>query len=270
MLGQHPNLYGLPELNLTVVDTMAQWLRLWRRVRPLSMHGLLRTVAQLQFNAQTEPQILQAKQWLDERKQWSTKEMFHYIAQKVAPRQVVEKSPSHVLDGSRLYRLHEMFPQGRFLHLSRHPESTCRSICALTDEITARNTPRNRSRSAATDAEMIWRHSHQNILQFWKTLKPGQGMRLQGEALLQHPEVYLPQIAQWLKISVDNDAIQAMYHPERSPFAKLGPSNARFGNDPKFLRNPNFRLSSIPICSPLANSEFASETQSIARVLGYR
>jgi hypothetical protein len=32
-----------------------------------------------------------------------------------------------------------------------------------------------------------------------------------------------------------------MKHPEESPFACFGPPNARFGNDPSFLKEPALR-----------------------------
>jgi hypothetical protein len=37
-----------------------------------------------------------------------------------------------------------------------------------------------------------------------------------------------------------------MTHPERSPFARLGPRGFLGGNDPKFLREPTLRQATRP------------------------
>ena len=54
MLGQHPALYGLPELNLFMADRLAEVMKKLRIFRPQSLHGLLRVVAQLEYQAQKE------------------------------------------------------------------------------------------------------------------------------------------------------------------------------------------------------------------------
>src|SRR5262245_30909041 len=52
MLGQHPEMYGLPEVNLFVAETMAERRGLIAQP-PWSEHGLLRAVAQLFGGEQT-------------------------------------------------------------------------------------------------------------------------------------------------------------------------------------------------------------------------
>jgi hypothetical protein len=47
-----------------------------------------------------------------------------------------------------------------------------------------------------------------------------------------------------LDIRTDEEAIEAMKHPERSPYACFGPVNARFGNNPGFQRAPALRRGS--------------------------
>ena len=83
-----------------------------------------------------------------------------------------------------------------------------------------------------------WHHMHTNILRFTSTLPLGQSLRVKGEDILSEPDLYLPQIAEWLGIRTDREAIEAMKHPENSPYARVGPEIARGGNDPKFMRSP--------------------------------
>ena len=66
-------------------------------------------------------------------------------------------------------------------------------------------------------------------------------MRLRGEDLLSEPRIYVRQIAEWLGLRTDDEATEAMLHPENSPFACYGPANAKFGNDPNFLEKPALR-----------------------------
>src|ERR1700693_5783209 len=53
MIGQHPQMYGLPELHLFSADTIGEWLEQCSRESYEMDHGLVRTVAELFFGAQT-------------------------------------------------------------------------------------------------------------------------------------------------------------------------------------------------------------------------
>lgn len=92
-----------------------------------------------------------------------------------------------------------------------------------------------------------------------------------------NPRENLAFICRWLEIRDDDDAIEEMMHPERSPFACFGPINALFGNDPNFLRGPTFRPHTPKVPSldePLAWREdgkgLRPEVKSLARAFGYR
>ena len=70
-------------------------------------------------------------------------------------------------------------------------------------------------------------------------------MRIKGEDILSEPDVFLPQIAEWMGLRTDHEAIEAMKHPENSPYACIGARPARGGNDPKFMRSPKLRAGKI-------------------------
>ncbi|MEO8893977.1 MAG: sulfotransferase, partial [Coleofasciculaceae cyanobacterium] len=53
MLGQHPETYGVPELNLFIDETLDQLTQRLKGIRQFQLHGLLRTVAQLYAGEQT-------------------------------------------------------------------------------------------------------------------------------------------------------------------------------------------------------------------------
>src|SRR6516225_5669539 len=57
MLGQHPQMYGLPETHLFSYETMEERSEACSQATYTMAHGLLRSVAQLYFNAQTDRTI---------------------------------------------------------------------------------------------------------------------------------------------------------------------------------------------------------------------
>ena len=79
----------------------------------------------------------------------------------------------------------------------------------------------------------------------------------------------------WLGVSSQAHALEAMGHPERSPFACLGPVNARFGNDPSFLNAPKLRTYTRKeenLDDPLSWDEelgFSKDVRGLAELLGY-
>src|SRR5207245_2865569 len=94
MLGQHPQMYGLPELHLFTTATMADQWRTGAR-GPFSMgHGLLRAVAQVCYGAQTEVTIEAARGWLRRRSHFTTGMILEELCERVQPLMVVEKSPT--------------------------------------------------------------------------------------------------------------------------------------------------------------------------------
>ena len=101
-------------------------------------------------------------------------------------------------------------------------------------------------------------------------------MYIKGEELLEDPDRYLVQIADWLGVSSQADAIAAMKHPEQSPFAQPGPENARGGNNAGFMKDPTLRVGKMPeesLEGPLEwrqdSKGFEPHSIALARQLGY-
>jgi hypothetical protein len=55
---------------------------------------------------------------------------------------------------------------------------------------------------------------------------------------LADPSDRLRSLCRRLKLRADDEAVGAMLHPERSPFASMGPVGANLGDDRDFLRRP--------------------------------
>lgn len=247
MIGAHPEMYGLPETNLFVRDTYREMLSLYR-ARPPFQQGLLRAFAELTFGEQNDENIAVVKTWLEQQNETPTRNLFEDLAAFAAPRELVEKSPLHAYKIENLRRMRDACPEARYLHLTRHPRGTCESIVAQHRQWSGRVKKMKSRMGPSADTppmlqptltpERMWLEPHLTIVDFLEHVPEAQWMRLRGEDLLADPDRYLVEIADWLGISSGKHALAAMKHPETSPFARMGPPSARFGNDPSFLEAP--------------------------------
>ncbi len=280
-IGQHPEAFGLPEVNLFVkptvgglIDAAVPFLGLQQ-----ATSGLRRSLAELLHGEQTDETIAEVDKWLRERRSWSGGRMFEEIRDLAAPRMIVEKSPSNVAgsgpDRARFRRLFDAFPDAMFLHVTRHPRSTSRSRQKVREKRSGLHEAIGVDPMA--DDEANWAQTHEYLLNLGYELPTSQYMLLNGEWFFEEPRLVLRQICQWLEISDDEDAITEMMHPENSPFAGPGPKSSPGGNNPGFLKNPKLRIGRIPaenLDDPFdGDSEeklyFSPRSRALARLMGY-
>lgn len=290
MLGQHPQMYGLPELHLFRSETMAEWFELCRNESFPRAHGMLRAVAQLFFGAQTEETVHHARSWLKARTHFTTGQLLRALAVKVYPAIVVEKSPSINLDRDALARAFRMFPRARFLHLVRHPKGHSESVLKFMRE-RAKYGPippshwllhlawygRTAADGTEPDPQHGWYALNKCITQFLEAVPARQQLTVRGEELVANPDEALVPILEWLGVRADTAAIEQMKHPEQSPYARLGPEGAVFGNDRLFLQDPALRqeraaMHSLegPVSWRTDVTWLAPEVVELARQFGYR
>lgn len=276
MIGQHPQIYGLPEVNLSHGDTLGEMWDSVTAAMNFGTSGLLRLLAFVHENVQTEDSVLRARQWIMRRKHWTGKQVFAYIQEAVGEDKIlVDKSPRNTMNLDHLKRLLQIFPRASFLHLTRHPLTTGKSTIELIKSYGDKDPS---ERSAHFSPDRVWLRSQTNILKFSEDLSTGQYMRIKGEMLLSNPHFYLAQVCDWLGIDQGAEAIERMLHPETSPFACIGPDSAPFGNDPNFLASPALDLERLAkIKEPtlygpvewLKGEEFSKPVLKIARQFGY-
>jgi Sulfotransferase family len=278
MLGQHPDLVGLPELKLFAYPTIGEleaslpgfWIA--RGVMHRSP-GLVRTLAEYMFGNQQLASLTVARSWLFERSLWSGADVLDVLMECLQPRGCVEKSPENVETDVALMRLAAAYPKARYLHLTRHPVTTQRSI----QEHFNRILPGYRQDDQPMSGIATWFETHRRILRFAASLPSHRLMRVRAEDVLNDMRHQLKAIAAWLGLRNDADAIEAMTHPEASPFACFGPagSGVTGGNDPAFLRNPIPHSVEVPntLNRPVGWTEEPSSWQMVvdlANHLGYR
>ena len=241
MIGQHPELMGLPELKLfcypTIGELNASLPKFWSE-RGVSHRspGLVRAIAHFEFGSQNVEAFLSSRRWLDEREDWSGAEVLDFLLHRMRPRVAVEKSPENVSTDAALERLASAYPNARYIHLTRHPVSTQHSM----QEHLGRIAPGYSFAGEPMATMASWVEAQIRILRFGATLPRSQYFRVQAESLLNDPRQHLRRIASWLQVSTEPGAIESMTHPEASPFAVFGPpeSGITGGNDPGFLRDP--------------------------------
>ena len=292
MLGQHPQMYGLPEVHLFGAETMAEW---WRQCAEATFnmdHGLMRVVAQLFFGDQTEENVQRAAGWLRRRAHFTTGLVIEGLGECVRPRILVDKSPSIVYRIETMQRVYAMFPQARFLHLVRHPRGHGESVMKYLRErrrlgpvpqnhwllhlAAYPNGDENAGASSDIDPQRAWLALQRNIGEFLEGVPATQTLRVRSEDLVGSPKRGLCEVLAWLGLRTDAEAIAEMKHPERSPYAWYGPPSAYFGNDRAFLQDPVLRPARAEKHSlegPLSwcddGREFSAEVRELAQKFGY-
>lgn len=257
--------------------------------------GTLRAVSELMFGEQTEYGVRMARGWLRERSHWTTRRLTKFLSGVVHPRILVDKSPAVVYLPEALDRMYRMFPNGRFIHLLRHPRGHGESVMKLKRELEHRaGSPLPRhdwviqlclfaplSENDTDEREILdpqrgWYILNKNICKFLESVPASQKTAIRGEDLLENPDTCLRQLANWMGLRTDHQAIEAMKHPERSPYIGFGPEEALKGNDPFFLANPVLRPGpSVPLSleGPLSwrsdGAGFLPEVKRLAQRFGY-
>jgi hypothetical protein len=270
MLGQHSGLYCLPEVNPFIADTVGAGVDILQVVRKRTLDGLYRAVAELEFGGQSEDAVLQAVEWINQRRHWSAVDLMGWFAEKVAPRRLIEKSPSTVLAADRLGEAIRLFPRASFLHLYRHPVTTTASIAKITQ---ASQSGRRRT---MRDPETSWSGANQIIIDMTLKLPSDQVLAVRGEDILEDPDRYLSQICGWLGLTTSARDLAEMKQPQNSPYAHVGPPSAPFGNDPTFLKHPEYARRAITLPTLDSALDWATperrlkvETINLALQLGY-
>lgn len=265
MIGQHPELAGLPELKLFCYATIGEleaslpafWLK--RGVTHRSP-GLVRAVAQLAYGDQSIGSLAAAHAWLRIRSHWSGPDVLDFLMARLGGRTAVEKSPEDVDADEALQRLHDAYPKARYLHLTRHPITTLHSMqrhwvrTMMPDPLAGE--------PIGSSAIAAWFQVNERIRLFCARLPKDRWMRARAEDLLNDPNRHLLGVATWLGIRTDDAAIAAMQHPEASIFARFGPvgSGVVGGSDPDFLADPTLRRTQLPtsLQSPKCTAAYAS------------
>ena len=195
-----------------------------------------------------------------------------YLLRLVYPRIAVEKSPATVESGPALARCMGAYPGARYLHLTRHPVSTQRSMLKLYSQFyfPAGLPHAERVRQCL----LSWYSRHLRIVQALQTLPQAQWMRVRAEDLIGDPRAWLPRILDWLGLSHDDAIIDRMLGTQNWEFSAWDGHIGFGGADPKFLADPALRPAAPPerdLIDPDwdISDDIRYKIVSLARYLGY-
>jgi Sulfotransferase family len=269
MIGQHPDLYGFPELVLFAGATVGEALVVDKRmdewVARNHRFGLLRSIAQLHFGSQSDDCLDAADRWLRMRSRWPIEFVLDQLFEAVAPLVAIEKSPVTTSSDASIARATALYPTGFFVHLVRHPISTIDSMLrhwAAFAEMGIDVSPPVVARG--------WLMTQRRTLLALRRVPASRQVRIRAEDVLNSPCPELARIASLLGVSTGRHAIERMLHPEESVYASLGG-----GNDPLFLWKPSPRPMSIPPSLDVPSSwgipaEIAAALQKVGMFFGYQ
>jgi hypothetical protein len=278
LLAGHPELYGLPETSLFLQDTLGQAMAM--PTGPFTGHaghhhvlmGLERAIAQLHDGSQDSAALGRALDWIRQRPGMPSAAVLDHLLRLVYPRTAVEKSPGTVESGRALARCMRAYPSARYLHVTRHPVSTLRSMLALYNlfHFPAGMAPGERIRRCA----LTWYSCHLRIVRALAPLPPSRWLRVRGEDLIGEPRARLPRVLDWLGLRHDDAIIDRMLDTQRWEFAAWDGHIGFGGADPNFLQAPALR----PVQPPDAGltdpeweigGDLAGAVAALARYLGY-
>jgi hypothetical protein len=275
MLAQHPDLFGFPELvlfrtadvggMLTEHEGQTRLPPQWFRNR---LTGVLRALAYLHEGSQTADAIDRAERWLAERSDWPTVRLMDHLLDMITPLTGIEKSPDSTNTDRALEACLTAYPNARFIHLTRHPVTTQRSMFEQArgwdgDDLGKINR-----------AGLVWYLSHLRIAKKLAPMPARRWLRVRAEDLLLNPDVTLRGVCEWLELPCDGDIAARMRHPEKWCFADNGPDGNLLGGDYKFMSDPALRQ--IPDPGPVVfdpawgmHPELIGQMTRLARFMGY-
>jgi hypothetical protein len=247
MIGMHHQLFGFPELSLFRAEKIGDVLENPPGFRGFPAiartAGLARALAQLHEGSQSDEAVTRAREWLRARSGWPTVDVFDHLFDCVSPAIAVEKSPENSSREDFLSRMVDSYPRARFVHLTRHPVTTVKSMARAWGGLGFWDVPDELFHLHLLG---IWLFSHARIIRLTDSLPPDRWLRIRSEDVLGRPVEVLPELCRWLGVDDGPDAVDMMLHPERSPFARLGPPSGSGGNDPGFLESPHPRAVAAP------------------------
>ncbi len=200
MLGGHPRLFSPPELELLSFNTLRERRAAFSGRDAFWLEGVVRGVMEIRGCGPAEAEALVEEA---EREDLTALEFYGRMQEWLGGRILVDKTPSYALDPAILRRAEEGFEEPRYIHLIRHPLGMVHSFEeAKLDQLFFRH-PHPFSRRQL--AELIWRASHENIVEFLRGVPAGRQHWVRFEDLLREPEETLREICAFLGLD---------YHPD--------------------------------------------------------
>ena len=193
MLAGHRSVFAPPEVELLGFSTLGERAAelsgrfgLWRE-------GAVRAVMEARGCGLDEAGALLTDL---EEQDLPVQELYRRLQEWTAGRILVDKTPSYALDRSVLERAEDLFEEPLYVHLLRHPYGMIASFEeAKLKQVFFR--PRH-SFTRRQLAELIWRISHENILELLTGIPAERQLRMRFEDLVQQPRAEMERLCGFL------------------------------------------------------------------------
>jgi len=265
MIGRNPAAFGLPQINLFVGETLERMLE--ATPSPNHVQGLLRALAYIYGSEQTIISVGMAWRWVFSHMSWPTSQVFDELRRRVAPQRLVDKSVSYSRDAKVLERIRNALPDAYYIHIVEHP-LTPGAIGSTQRPAFMNGTRRPMGGESSGEDQMQWLSAHRLIAEAMHFVEAEKYIHLQLDKLLSNPHAEMRDLCRRLALPDDDEALAEMLHPERSPFACLGPVGANLGDDPAFLQDPTFPPKAI-LSGQTIGSRLTAEVAQFAAQYGY-
>ncbi len=182
MLAGHPALFAAAELQLLCFNTLQERRNAFSGKHSLWLEGTIRAIMETRHcHADAARRVMEEF----ESKGQTTRQFYGQLQQWLAPQMLVDKSPAYVCDMRTLEKAERDFDGAIYLHLVRHPYAMVRSFerYHMEQVLFLKEhpfTPRQLG-------ELIWTISHQNTLEFLKTVPAGRQYRIRFEDMVYRP-----------------------------------------------------------------------------------
>jgi len=225
MLAGHPSLFSPPELHLLPFNTMRE------REEQLNLshlgEGLQKTLMEIHNLDAAASQGLVRDM---EQQNLSIKQVYQRLQENIAPRLLVDKSPSYAVNRAILERGEDIFANSKYIHLVRHPYPVIESFVRMRMQKMAGLGDENPYQVA----EQVWSKSNQNILDFLKQIEPERYHQIRYEELVKEPSATLSQLCDFLNVDFDSALLQP-YEGDRMTEGVYQSSLSI--SDPNFLKH---------------------------------
>ncbi len=278
VLGQHPALVAVPELNLFLADSVGELLDIFAMGQGGHAHGLLRALAELDFGGQSDTAVWQAHRWLETRRSMPTAALLQHLAASVAPRRLIVPDAESPLRPMDLQRLQAASPRIELIHLLRHPWSQGVLLhgWARGRLFVPQDFKDHARRPPVLDPQIAWLRAEHNLDALWRLRAPL--LRLRGEALDEDFATAATALCAALGVTAESAATAAMAAQEHWRFAGHGPRSAPYGLEPEALEP--FAAADLELAAQASLGAplpwrpegecFAAEVQARAASYGYR
>ena len=263
MLAGHPKLFAAAELQLLSFNTLAERKEAFAGKFSLWLEGTLRALMELQNCDADEARRIMAE--FEER--LSTKEFYGVIQEWVGERTLVDKSPHYALDPGSLAKAERDFENALYIHLIRHPYANVKSFESYhMDQVLYLD---KHDFGARDLGELVWTHSHENVLDFLRDVPRERQFRLRYEDLVTDPEANMRSLCERFGLRYHPDLVNPYQDIDQKMTDGLYKDSTPMG-DTRLLERRSIDAGAADKWRGVEQDDFLGEvTWEVAEKLGY-